>query len=120
MRVDGEQDFHHFTVAEMRDWLNRKWGGLAWQGMTRVRIIHGRGVSLGLALKTWCEEKGIEWAPESGNPGATIIFPSHSHRPAQDPPNRPIAALLNPHRSRVQKLPASTIPRPEPSDSDLF
>src|SRR5258706_9227877 len=126
MRVNSEKDFHGFSAAEMLRWLNQEWASHRWDGLQRVRIIHGKGEVLIPALRKWCDDKGIPWAPESGNPGATILHPvlraSHTavHR------HRPMAKVLahlrkpdNPRKTSSEKGSKSVL-TPGPKDAELF
>jgi hypothetical protein len=93
----------------MLAWLEDNWNRKRWQGLRRVRVIHGKGEVLGRALRNWCDAKGISWAPESGNPGATIIHPtSKTPRPAS--------------RARLNRpaQPARAERPPDPADVELF
>jgi hypothetical protein len=94
MRIDLEQDFHHYTVVEMVSWLNREWASRRWDGLQRVRIIHGKGEVLPPALRRWCDEKGIPWAPESGNPGTTILHPARRSKEKTALLHRPLSGPL--------------------------
>src|SRR5258706_16274949 len=76
MRVDAEKDFHGYTAASMISWLNQQWATGRWDGLQRVRIIHGKGEVLIPRLRRWCDDRGIPWAPEPGNPGTTILHPA--------------------------------------------
>ena len=75
LRVDVEVDFHGYTRAGMLSWLDANWARRSWNGLRRVRVIHGQGDVLPPALRNWSDAKGIPWAPESGNPGCTILHP---------------------------------------------
>lgn len=85
--VDAEIDLHGLTVEQMRLMLQKRWP--EWQGMTRVRVIHGRGEALKPALERWCRERGIPYALEPGNPGATRLFPAH-----RELPDKPMGTTL--------------------------
>jgi len=77
--VDAEADFHGLTAEQLRQTLSRRWP--EWRGMHRVRIIHGRGEVLRPELERWCEERGIPFAPDPGNPGSMRLFPSRRTLP---------------------------------------
>lgn len=89
MRVDSEIDLHGYTALEARSELDRIWGRRCWQGLKRVRVIHGNGVVLRRVVRNWCDDRGIPWATELMNPGTTIIHPANrtvfppsvTHRP---------------------------------------
>jgi hypothetical protein len=89
MRVDSEIDLHGYTALEARAELDRIWGRRCWQGLKRVRVIHGNGSVLRKVVRNWCDERGIPWATELMNPGTTILHPvnraefppSLTHRP---------------------------------------
>src|SRR5258705_3033029 len=122
MRVDAEKDFHGYTTAGMISWLNQQWASRRWDGLQRVRIIHGKGEVLIPALRRWCDEKGIPWAPEPGNPGTTILHPARRQmlrattmRPSPITPIAPITRI-----SRTPKLKPATPKPPTSRDSDLF
>src|ERR1043165_7093027 len=107
MKISHEFDFHGFTASSMRDWLERTWSMRRWHGIERVRIIHGKGEVLIPELRRWCEEKGIDWSPEPGNPGATLIFPGRRTLPSSGPTNRIATPELRAFRNKVasnQKL----------------
>src|SRR5436309_564715 len=101
MKIKNEVDFHGFTAVSMRDWLEQTWSTRRWHGIERVRIIHGKGEVLMPELRRWCEEKGIDWNPEPGNPGATFIYPGRRTLPASSPGNRIASTRLNEYRIRL-------------------
>ena len=119
MRVDAEIDFHTFSRAQMVGWLEDKWATRKWHGLRRIRIIHGKGDVLHAALREWCDHKGIPWAAESGNPGATIIRPANRdpERQAAVTANKPLKHIK---RQVVPSPPPKPIPPPDPADSDMF
>lgn len=89
MNIDAERDFHGYTAAGMRAELEAVWASGRWRGLRRVRVIHGRGEVLGPVFLEWCDEVGIRWAPEPGNPGATFLYPAISDvAPPPAPPAR--------------------------------
>ena len=117
MRVDAEKDFHGFSVAGMMQWLEDNWASRRWHGLRRVRVIHGNGEVLPPALREWCDHKGIQWAPESGNPGTTILHPAARQLPKPPTANKPLREI----KKRVSPvLPVKPAPPPEPEDSALF
>lgn len=77
--VDAEVDMHGLTAEEMRLMLQRLWPG--WRGMTRVRIVHGRGDILRPELERWCKEMGIPFELEPYNPGSARIYPTRRTLP---------------------------------------
>lgn len=78
--VDVEADYHGCTAEQMRHALERRWP--EWRGMSRVRVIHGQGVSLRPELMQWCEAKGVPCVAEANNPGSTLLFPNQRTLPA--------------------------------------
>jgi hypothetical protein len=116
MRVDDEADFHGYTRAEMFRWLNATWASRRWQGMRRVRVIHGKGVVLGSALREWCEAKGIPCQMEPGNPGSTILYPNQQVTQLPSPGVRCVPTFPRPipRSSARQNAPAPK------EDRDLF
>ena len=126
MRVNSEKDFHGFTSTEMLGWLNQVWASHKWDGLQRIRIIHGKGEILIPALRKWCDEKGIPWAPEPGNPGATILHPAlHSHQKSAMR-NTPLAKPLAPLRKHsvtnkgVSRQRSAPDQPSEANDTELF
>ena len=107
MKVSAEIDFHKHSAIQMRDKLEHIWSRRTWHGLQRVRVIHGKGEVLIPELRRWCEEKGIDWSPEPGNPGATLIFPGRRTLPSSGPTNRIATPELRAFRNKVaanQKL----------------
>lgn len=119
MRVDREVDFHHHTVAQMRDWLDRAWAQREWDGLRRVRIIHGRGAALPPALRTWCDEKGIPWSVDPGNPGVTILHPGMRRVPSPRAAQRPLAELRKARPPARRALEEAASPRGD-AEPDLM
>ena len=72
--VDIEIDLHGMNLEEMRHALQQNWP--RWRGRRHVRIIHGRGEALKPAVERWCEEMGVPFATDPGNPGSMRIFPA--------------------------------------------
>ena len=73
--------------------LENVWSRRAWHGLQRVRVIHGDGAVLRQVVRQWCDEKGIEWNPERGNPGATIVHPGRRLATTPPAPYRPLSSL---------------------------
>ena len=115
MRVDREVDFHGWTRLTMRSELDRIWATRSWDGLSRVRIIHGTGDVLWRELDRWCEEKGIASAREAHG-GATLIYPGRRTRTPPLPAHRPLARL--PRKRPETPLPPTEPPAPE--DAALF
>jgi hypothetical protein len=92
MRVDQEVDYHGYTAVEMLGALEMAWARRSWQGLRRVRVIHGSGCVLWRELRRWADEKGIPWSPEVANPGTTILHPALRVVPAPAPAHRPIGS----------------------------
>ena len=117
MRVDEENDFHGYSQAGMIEWLNAEWGSRRWHGLRRIRIIHGKGEVLHAALREWCDQKGIPWAAEAGNPGATIIRPAGRQAQTFSPAHKPLTHI----KRHVTPSPESKPPpTPDPDDAELF
>ena len=136
-RIDAELDLHVHTAASARDQLEFVWSRRIWQGMRRVRIVHGTGAVLYKVVRRWAEEKAIPFTLEAFNPGVTILQPSLRRDHAMPPSNQPFArhvdnlrALLPPvteNGRRAEESPATVSPTPEatarPSrqqEKDLF
>jgi hypothetical protein len=115
MRVDREIDFHGYTRAAMRGELQRIWASRTWDGLARVRVIHGTGMVLWRELDRWCEEQGISCAREAHG-GATILYPGRRATLPPAPLHRPLAHL--PRRTAAQALTPET--PPDPDDAALF
>lgn len=113
-KVDAERDFHGFTAAGMREELDAALASGRWHGLRRVRVIHGKGEVLGIVLREWCEEVGMRWAPEPGNPGATMLYPSISDI---SPPVQPSRPVPKPRRAARPRKPEIRI---SPEDTQLF
>lgn len=114
MQADHEVDFHGFTAARMLQALEDIWAGRKWHGLRRVRVVHGTGSVLWRALREWCDAKGIPWAPEPSNPGATILHPSRRVLPLSHHPHRPLTRLQRYHPARrlsPQPSPPQTVER---------
>jgi hypothetical protein len=88
--VDIAVDLHGLTVEQMRLQLQRRW--YEWRGMSSVRVVHGQGESLRPALIRWCEEMGIPYAPDPGNPGSLRLFPTR-----RTLPDNPMRTTLKDH-----------------------
>ena len=101
MKIKDEVDFHGFTARGMREWLESTWSRRVWHGLQRVRIIHGKGDVLIPELRKWCQEKGIDWSPEPGNPGATLIYPGRRTLPSSAPGNRMGTPALKAFRDKI-------------------
>jgi hypothetical protein len=99
--IDREIDLHGFTASEARSKLNSLWATREWQGLQRVRVIHGTGSVLHALVKLWCEEKGVAWTVEPNNPGVTIIYPGRQLQSDPAPPHRPLKSL-QPLKKRAQ------------------
>lgn len=121
MKIDREIDFHHYTRAEMLTALENAWASRVWHGCMRIRIIHGTGEVLWHEVRDWCDDKGIPWAPEPRNPGATILFPSKQARTSPAPAHKPLAKekakLVMPVKRREAKKPVC---EPAVGDMELF
>ena len=91
--IDREIDLHGFTAVECRSRLNSLWATREWQGLQRVRLIHGTGSVLHALVKLWCEEKGIAWTVEPHNPGVTIVHPGQQLQTLPPPPHHPLKTL---------------------------
>lgn len=115
MKIDREIDFHGFTVAQMRAWLETTWARRQWHGLRRVRVIHGTGAVLFRELRRWCDEKGIPWTTEIHNPGVTILHPSHRALPSPPSTHHPFAALKHRLSSRAAPTPRPSPPKKRPT-----
>lgn len=78
MKVDRELDYHGYTVKEMVTDLDRHLSSPGWRGLSRVRVIHGRGEKLTRAVRAWCTRRQVSWSPEPYNAGAIVLFPGAS------------------------------------------
>ena len=118
MRVSIEVDYHGFTAVEMRRDLDYRWTGSAFRGAQRVRVIHGRGEVLGQALRSWCDEARVTWAPDPGNPGSTILHPAASQRvqPLSPPPKRTAKSQPRAMPPRTNEEPPIVHKTPAPDD----
>lgn len=112
-RCDLEVDFHGYTAAEMRAALDDTWGRRRWQGLRRVRVVHGTGEVLWRVLREWCDEKGIPWAPDR-RAGATVVFPVQRATHGRGPAHRPLGALRERARPTTEAAPEDHSPAPEP------
>jgi hypothetical protein len=72
--VDAQADYHGCTAEQMRHALDRALP--SWQGLSRVRVIHGQGTALTPTLLEWCRERGIPCQTEPTNPGSSLLYPS--------------------------------------------
>ena len=80
-KIDAELDLHGHTAVSARNELEMVWSRRAWQGLRRVRIIHGTGQVLYQVVRKWADEKSIPWTLETYNPGVTILLDRvKSHR----------------------------------------
>lgn len=93
MKPDREIDLHGYTSSEARTLLDKRWARKEWQGLQRVRIIHGTGDVLHGLVRLWCEEKGLVWTTEERNPGVTILHPGRRLQTESPPPHRPLNGL---------------------------
>lgn len=101
--VDREIDLHGYTSAEARSRLNMIWSTREWQGLQRIRVIHGTGSALYALVRLWCEEKGIEWTVETPNTGVTILHPGRRLQAESATPHRPLHPLKHHPARRVDK-----------------
>jgi hypothetical protein len=122
MRVDSEIDLHGYTALEARSELDRIWGRRCWQGLKRVRVIHGNGSVLRKVVRNWCDDRGIPWATELMNPGTTILHPANrtvfppsvTHRPLSHRMRGIKIALDREQRSRAETFHPTAERREEP------
>jgi len=103
LKIDYEVDLHGDTSAGARSRLETIWSTKSWHGLRRVRVIHGTGAVLWKVVRTWCEEKGIEWTTESHNAGVTILHPGRRAVSSPAPPHRPLAQLSQVKASKPKK-----------------
>lgn len=75
MKADRELDYHGYTVKEMVEELDRLRNSPSWHGLSRVRVIHGRGQKLAPAVRAWCTRRQVSWSPEPFNAGAIVLYP---------------------------------------------
>jgi hypothetical protein len=125
LKIDFEVDLHGDTSAGARSRLETIWSTKSWQGLRRVRVIHGTGEVLWKVVRLWCEEKGIEWTTESHNAGVTILHPGRRAVSAPAPPHRPLAQLSQVKISKPKKEPKPEKPvvkgaEPPPSENPKF
>lgn len=78
--VDVEADLHGLTAEQMQHTLEKHWS--KWRGLRLVRVIHGQGEVLRPALQRWCAERGIPCAPDTYNPGSSLLSPRERILPA--------------------------------------
>ncbi|MEP6757085.1 MAG: Smr/MutS family protein [Chthonomonadales bacterium] len=114
---EKERDLHGLTGIQARHRLEDCWSTGKWHGLKSVQIIHGDAHVLKGVTRKWAEDKGIEWAPVSGNPGATNIFPGRRIQTKPAPPVRPLA---NPTMAHVRRhSPKTAVPTPSPAPPDI-
>lgn len=113
-KIDAELDLHGYTAAEARNMLDAAWSRRAWQGMRRVRIIHGTGEVLYKTVRKWADDRAIPWTLEAYNPGVTILQPALRRDPGAGLVHRPFAKHEAKLRS-VERPPESPPTAPEPS-----
>jgi hypothetical protein len=99
-KIDAEIDLHGLTAASARDQLETVWSRRVWQGLRRVRIIHGTGEVLYKIVRLWADDKSIPWTLEAYNPGVTILQPALRREHSVVPANRPFAR----HRKELTDL----------------
>jgi hypothetical protein len=109
-KINEEIDLHGYTANEARHRLQSVWATRRWQGMQRVRVIHGTGAVLYRVVRDWCDEKAIEWTTEPHNPGVTILHPARRRLPGHNLTHRPLAR----HRDKLAHLPLAKPVEPEP------
>jgi hypothetical protein len=115
MRVDSEIDLHGYTSQEARSELNRIWGRRCWQGLRRVRVIHGNGAVLRSVVRNWCEDQGIPWATEPMNPGTTILHPVNRTKFPPAVTHRPLSRQLHGMKYAFDREQKSSVHASRPS-----
>jgi hypothetical protein len=117
-RADREIDLHGYTAVEARSRLNTLWSTREWQGLQRIRVIHGTGSVLHALVKLWCEEKGVAWTVEAHNPGVTIVHPGRRLQAITAPPHRPLQKLKGHLPAAKRRDRANPAPDPDSGLSD--